>query len=712
MSARPRAEPASPHAGAAALLHMLALITTALGGFLLFLVEPMIAKYILPWFGGSAATWAVSLVFFQAALLAGYLYAYVIAERLPLIAQTALQLVILGAGIAATPIIPDSHWKPIAGQFPPMQILGVLAASVGAPYVILATTSPIIQRWLSRVAPDTRLLRYYAVSNFGAFVALFSYPFVIQPLATNDQQLVGWSRAFIVYCAVFALCAVLAATLSRSARAAIAPDANATDASSPRRAFAWIGWSALGSLLLLAVTNAISEWISVIPLLWIAPLAVYLLTFVLTFGSARIYRRELFLPAFGALAAATLFIGKPPSGEVLALQSILLSCTLFCGCMICQGELYARRPNDAGLTAFYLALAAGGCLGGFAVAFLAPLVFPDTWEYQVGVVAVAVAAWSLEWRQAGALTARPRRVRLAYAAVAAGVVLSAYVALEVYRGEAVVWQTRNFYGVVKLVDNQDPDPDERRLVMFQSGEDQAEMHLAPSRALESSCDFGADSAVGLALRFVAGRRDGAPNAPIRVGVIGMGGGMLAANGKPGDVFRFYELNPAVAEIGERRFPFMRGSQAATDIVLGDGRLTLEREAQSGDPLFDVIVMDAYIGASPPIHLVTREAFELYLRRLKPNGILAIDLDLDNFDLSPLHRGLSQALDLPVAWFDTPDHVDDCDDGVSWALYTRDKGFFDVPEVARARSPWPDNAATTILWTDNYSNLLDVISWGD
>ena len=380
--------------------------------------------------------------------------------------------------------------------------------------------------------------------------------------------------------------------------------------------------------------------------------------------------------------------------------------------MICHGELYARRPGARGLTAFYLALAAGGCLGGFAVAFVAPVVFPDFWEYQLGVAVVVAAAWSLEWREASAPEARPRRARLAYAAAAAGVVLSAYLAVEIYRGQSVVWQTRNFYGVVKLVDNQAPNLDDRLLVMFQSGEDQAEMHLAPNRAMEPSCDFGAESAVGLALRYVAARRSGAPDAPIRVGVIGMGGGMLAANGRPGDAFRFFELNPAVAEVGERRFPFMRGSAATTDVVLGDGRLTMEREAQSGEPLYDVIVMDAYIGASPPIHLVTREAFELYLRRLKPDGVLAVNLDLDNFDLSPLHRGLSQALDLPVAWFDTPAHVEDCDDGVSWALYTRDKGFFDVPQVARARSPWPDASTTTVLWTDNYSNLLDVIDWDD
>jgi hypothetical protein len=269
---------------------------------------------------------------------------------------------------------------------------------------------------------------------------------------------------------------------------------------------------------------------------------------------------------------------------------------------------------------------------------------------------------------------------------------------------------RNFYGVVQVTDDPPTKPTERLRVLWQSAENQGEQYLDPALRHLASCDFDEDSALGLALRYNATRRKNGPDAPIRVGFIGMGVGVTLGYNKPGDVIRFYELNPAVVEAAHTQFTFVRDAKAKVEIVLGDGRLSLERESKIKDfPKFDILSMDAYRGASPPIHLVTKEAFEIYLSLLKPDGILLIDLDLDNFELSPLHRGMSQHFNLPAAWFDTPSMVEDCIGGVSWAIYTRDEGFWNVKRVAMSRAPWPDRGSRTVMWTDQYSNIFSLIN---
>lgn len=688
-------------------------LTVGLAGFLLFLVEPMMGKYILPWFGGSASTWTVCLLFFQAALLAGYFYAFMIAARLSLKTQAILQIVILAAAALTLPIEPSDSWKPVDANAPIQHILGVLTTSVAVPYVVLATTSTLLQRWVSLLYTDQRVIRYFAVSNFGSFLGLLSYPFVVEPLTSVKQQTIGWSYAFVAYLLLFGACAVITIVMARNAKTgAVEGDAPVTPAGSlPFREVAiWVGWASGGTVLLLATTNLISEWISVVPFLWIVPLALYLLSFVLVFARASYYRREIYLPLFIILAIGTLFIGKPLSAELLLAQIVLLSICMFCGCMICHGELVARAPAPHRLADFYLSIAFGGFVGGVLVTFVAPALFSDIWEYHLGIFVIVVAAAIMERRRQGVLARRmPAPVFYAIAVILL-LVTAGYVALEIENNRGVVWQARNFYGVVKVVDDPPSSKNDRMRILWQSGEDQGEQYLDPARRSEASCDFSESSALGLAMRYTAARRNGNPNAPIRVGFIGMGVGMTLGYNKPGDVIRFYELNPAVAEAAKQKFTFISDAKATVDIILGDGRLSLERETKLKDaPKFDIIAMDAYRGASPPIHLVTKEAFDIYLAMLKPDGILLIDLDLDNFELSPLHRGLSEHFNLPVSWFDTPEMVDDCEDGVSWAVYTKDEGFWKIKRVAASRAPWPDGLQTKVLWTDQYSNLFGLLN---
>ena len=486
--------------------------TVGLAGFLLFLVQPMMGKYILPWFGGSASTWSVCLLFFQSALLVGYFYALAISVRLPVRVQTIFQLILLAGAVLLLPIELADFWKPIDASAPVQRILATLTVSVGVPYAVLATTSPLLQRWVSLINPNRRVTRYFAISNFGSFLGLISFPFLVEPLFSSPQQAIGWSYAFGAYAVCFAACAVAAFLMERRGRTAstegeslaspVETDSGAPPAGGRRTfmvspdVFAWIGWATGGTLLLLASTNLVTEWITVIPFFWVLPLALYLLTFVLVFSSASYYRREIYLPLFIILAIGSLFIGKPVSTLAFLTQIVLLCACMFAGCMICHGELVATTPVARRLTGFYLAISFGGFLGGALVAFVAPAIFPDVWEYQITILAVAGSAIFMEIKKQGVIARRmPKPVFYGISAVFV-LLMVGYVSREIVRYGSVVWQARNFYGVVKVIDNHDPVLTRRMISMFQSGENQGEAWVARELRNKPSCDFGEYSALG------------------------------------------------------------------------------------------------------------------------------------------------------------------------------------------------------------------------
>ncbi|MGX1786218.1 spermidine synthase [Bosea sp. NPDC055332] len=681
--------------------------TMGLGGFLLFQVQPVMAKYILPWFGGSASTWIVCMLFFQVALLAGYAYVYAVTRPLPVRGQALLQIALLFAAALLLPITPSDGWKPADAADPTLRIVTLLAVSVGGPYVLLATTSPLLQRWLARSGSGIEVSRLFAVSNFGSFLGLLSYPFLFERVLSSQEQTRLWSTAFIAYGLLFALCAVLA--FRQRELAAEAPAAGMpVGAPQGGPASLWIAYSALGSVLLLATTNQITQWSAVVPFLWIAPLSLYLLTFVIAFGDQGLYSRPAFTIAFLLLAALSYALPTPDSFETLLLGVTLQCATLFAGCMICHAEMVRIQPEPVRLPGFYLATALGGALGGLAVALVAPLVFRDYWEQGLAIIAVAVLALRLCSGEAGLLRRAGGRALAASAAVFLAAI-GFQLASEMTASHELVERIRNFYGVVKVVREAQDDPEEASLVMMQAGIDQGSQFLAPARRNEPACAFTAGSGVGHAI-FRNARRRAEPNAPIRIGIVGLGAGMIAAHGREGDLIRYYELNPAVKTLVDRNFSFTRDSRAKVEVALGDGRLVLEREALAGSQRFDVIIMNAFRGASPPMHLMTKEAFDVYLAHLAPDGVLAINFELDTFEIAPLHRGLAAASGLEVNWVETSADVEGCDDPISWALYTRDKGFWQVPEVKAALSPWRDRSDSKLLWTDRDSNLMSIIKW--
>ena len=677
--------------------------TMGLSGFLLFQVQPVMAKYILPWFGGSATTWIVCMLFFQIALLVGYAYAYAVTRPLPLKLQAGLQILILLAAIALLPITPADSWKPLDAGDPTGRIIALLALSVGIPYAVLATTSPLLQRWLTRIEGGIDVSRLFAVSNLGSFLGLLSYPFVFERLISSPAQTRWWSVGFVVYAALFAICAAL---VLRFGRNDVADRTAAVGRLSKLPQFAtglWIGLSALGSIMLLGTTNQITQWSAVVPFLWVAPLSLYLLTFVIAFGNPRFYDRAVYSIVFLSLSGLALVLARPESSADLLLQIGLQCAAMFAGCMICHAEMVRLKPDDRRLPMFYLATAIGGALGGIIVALVAPLVFSDYWEYPLAIIAVAVISLLLaqrrpswDWRRAG--------VSVAFGAFLLGFGTSLYAGLAGERD--VVERLRNFYGVVKVLRTDMDDPEMASLTMLQAGVEQGSQFLAPSKRRLPACSFDADSGIGRALAGHAKRRIN-PDAPLRIGIIGLGAGMIASHGKQGDVLRYYELNPAVADLANRHFTFTKDTPAKVEVALGDGRILLDREPGQK---FDVLVIDAFRGASPPMHLMTKEAFEIYTRHIEPDGIISVNFELDTFEMAPLHRGLAAAFGLTVGWFETK-VTDDCEDGVSWALYTRDQSFWTQPRVKEALSPWRDDGNSQLLWTDQSSNLMSILNWG-
>ena len=409
----------------------------------------------------------------------------------------------------------------------------------------------------------------------------------------------------------------------------------------------WIGLTALASVLLLATTNQITQWSAVIPFLWIAPLALYLLSFVLAFARQHGGDVRWYALAFLLLGALTLVAGRPDTPTLFVVTFVLHIAAMFAGCMVCHAELVRLQPGARRLPGFYLAMSVGGALGGLAVALLAPMLFDDYREFPMVLMAIGALAAAILWRERAAASFSWLAPAGVVAAIGFLVGLGAMLAREIDEAKHTVARARNFYGVVSVARDQMDDPDRASLVMRQAGVDQGSQFLSAKRRMEPACAFNQESGLGYALRYNAKRRAD-PNAPLRIGVVGLGAGMVAGLGREGDVIRYYELNPAVLDLESRHFTFVRDGKAKIDVALGDGRLVLERELKSGPQNFDVLVINAFRGASPPMHLMTAEAFETYLAHLSPNGLLAINFELDTFEMAPLHRGMAKRFAIQFA----------------------------------------------------------------
>jgi SAM-dependent methyltransferase len=573
----------------------------------------------------------------------------------------------------------------------------LLAVTVGLPYFLLSTTGPLLQAWYARRFRGALPYRLYALSNAGSMFALLSYPVLFEPVFTTHQQAWMWSAAYGVF---VVLCGLTAFWSGNAAAAVTVVELEAVEKPSAKLYLIWLLLPAVASLLLLAITNHLSQNVAAIPFLWVLPLSIYLLTFILCFEGSGWYQRtpylQLLAVALGSMAYA---LSVDSTGSVpIRVMVPLFAMGLFTCCMVCHGELARLKPDPRYLTHFYVMIAAGGALGGVVVGLLAPHLFDAIYEMPLGLVACAVLVlwvlrqdadlkWFQRWRQPAPIVAAVLTVALAV-----------FVGLQIRDSvRASREMVRNFYGALRVRDSGPATQLDATRTLTNGTINHGEQFLNPARRDQPTTYYGPDTGVGLAIR-----EKGKAGA-IRVGVIGLGTGTLAAYGRPGDYYRFYEINPLVLRLAHTEFTFLGDSKAKVDVAMGDARLSLERESPEN---FDVLAVDAFSSDSIPVHLLTLQAMLLYFRHLRPDGVLAVHISNRYLDLEPVLAGETRATGKLARVVDTED--DDTQDvfGATWVLVTSPASGFRGEELTNSTAI--ESKKTVRLWTDDYSNLFRIL----
>jgi hypothetical protein len=733
--------------------------------FLLFQVQLVISKYILPWFGGTPAVFTTCMLFFQLLLLLGYAYAQALTFRLTPRKQVVLHISLLSLALIlptvrtftwGSPLLPDASWKPVASGGPLLQIPALLFGSVALPYFALSTTGPLLQAWFSR-RYNQLPYRWYALSNAGSLLGLLTYPLVVEPTLPLRVQAAVWFVAFAMF-AVACACVANASNAGRLATEATQPpdcaETFAATASLQRR-LTWLLLAACGSSMLLATTNQICQDIAVVPLLWVLPLSLYLLSFILCFDSDRWYSRPLWSLTLGLGTLLTVFALYHPRLP-LALQIAIYCFALFAVCMVSHGELTRLKPATTHLTTFYLIVAAGGALGGLFVSIIAPLLFRGFWEFQlslwVSCVALFVlllsdpASWiyrprpwllafsalvvffgpwakelerkpvTLAFAFAGILAfiafilvgqrpspghvrQKPARFSAGFTAIVVGAIL-AVPAIAAVRGALVT--SRNFYGVLTISEGVFDNPEIYARQLRHGKIIHGFQYLSSDVRHVPTGYYTPRSGVGLAIANHPARLAGQN---LHIGVVGLGVGTVAAYGRPGDYLRFYEINPDVVRVAagpDQLFTYVADSPAQIDVILGDARLSMERELTRQDPQrFDVLAVDAFSGDAVPLHLLTVEAFNLYLQQLRgPDSLLAFHISNRALDLSPVIARAAEHFGRTAWLVNTTGPPEELS---TWVIVSQHRS---LPSGERITLLQPNPRFR--IWTDDYSNILAVL----
>lgn len=707
------------------------ILAVFLSAFLLFQVQPIIARYILPWYGGSPSVWSACMLFFQLGLVVGYGYAHFLVsafrDRRPL--QIGIHLALVVLAVITLPITPDPSLKPgTADTLPLLGIILLLAQTVGIPYVILSASGPLVQHWFSRVYPARSPFRLYAVSNLGSLLALLSYPFLFEVYLTVSRQSILWSFGFVVYTLVLCATAFVffrsrTETTHSKIESVFQISAHSKLPPGVTHYLRWILFSACGSVLLLAVTNQICQDIAVVPFLWILPLSLYLLSFIIAFDHSRWYFRPFVIPAAAVSIGLVIIILNKDLQSIhwpIVWQITIFSSALFFSCLACHGEIVRLKPVPRFLTQFYLAISIGGALGGIFVNLIAPNIFNSYYELHLGILLLAVLlTWQVlphlaKLRRSSSDLEKMAPTKLAL--VGLGGILwcaaLAYIAIGLHthtqeEKEDIIHSSRGFFGVLKVKESRALTGQVYRTLIH--GQIHHGLQFTdPQLKKIPSTYFTHQSGIGSTFEFIPQRRLGLTNQPLNVGVIGLGVGTVATYAQPGDRFRFYEINQQVIDLANSHFTYLEDCQGEVDVILGDGRISLEQElAQGQKNKFDILVVDAFSGDSIPIHLLTTEAFELYLTHLKKDGVLAFHITNRHIDLTDPLRTLAARHGLgAMRLTSNPKHS--IDYSAEWVIVTRNRQLIDELFAARRIYLWEREKPKEILWTDNFGNLFNAL----
>lgn len=747
-------------------------LTIFTGAFLLFQVQPLIGKFVLPWFGGGPGVWTTCLLFFQTLLLGGYAYAHFSTSRLKPRHQVILHLVLLALSLALLPITPSDSWKEQVGGDPNWRILLLLMATIGLPYFVLSSTGPLMQQWFSQTNPGVSPYRLYALSNVGSLLALLSYPAFFEVNFPRHTQANLWSAGLVIFVVFCGYCAFRlwrqsgAGSAARPAtivEAAGQPDE--AGETSPTDKLLWVTLPMIASVLLLATTNKLCQEVAVIPFLWVLPLSLYLLTFIICFDHARWYHRGIYTALLVVGMAVVAQVLPAGTDAPMRLQIACYTATLFVACMVCHGELYRLKPPPRLLTSYFLYISFGGALGGFLVAIAAPAVFNEYRELQLGL-------WLLSY-VLGVLCFRHRSRELTFAAaigavaitvvlpllrsrfddgagvggeylaffrdrapyIGAGVVIFAICTIDFRRLRlAAEWQprmagfvmalsvglgavfvmgwgdrrseqtlsaTRNFYGTLKVLNYNADDEEDNYHLLLHGATTHGLQFVKPEKSVIPTTYYSETSGVGRAINQL-------PVGPRRLGLVGLGTGTLAAYARKGDYLRIYEINPTVEALARTQFRYLDYCQGKVDVVMGDARLMMEQEvASSRLQQFDLLALDAFSSDAIPVHLLTKEAFAIYLKQLKPDGVMAVHISNRYLDLRPVVEKLAQHFGLTALCISDDSEPNWWVYATTWILLTKNKEFA-ANEALREAADAPAVEKNSPLWTDDFASLYSIM----
>ena len=747
-------------------------LTIFLGAFLLFQVQPMIGKFILPWFGGGSSVWTTCMLFFQWLLLGGYLYSHLTTTYIQPKTQAKIHLGILALALFFLPIVPSESWKPLPDDYPTIQILLLLVASMGIPYFVLSTTGPLVQRWFNLTHPNANPYRLYALSNVGSLLALLSYPFLFEP----TFSLVAQSNIWSITMGLFAICCGTCAwrirniseKTSEPAKASIATSKGKEEKPSFYTRMLWVLLPGIASALLLASTNKMCLDVASFPFLWILPLCLYLLTFIICFDHARWYLRSLWMLILIVALCLVCALMERKYDDTIVIHVLVISIALFSGCMVCHGELYRLKPKPNQLTGYFLLISLGGALGGLIVAVGAPVLFDGFYEYHLCLALLPIVAiltyfrdpeglfvngrayWSwamlllfplsivlmiitepgiffarIQWDQELQIALyivlvfsilnivffyrknpRFQRIGIAWDWIVIStfpvfLIFILHRELEFTRSHSIEL-SRNFYGAITVFEHDKHSPDHHHYLLMHGATTHGIQVIDSWATHEPTTYYTSLSGIAQAMALHPKQEDR------KIGVIGLGTGSMATLVRSGDILRIYEIDPAIRDLATSRFTYIEESQAHIELVMGDARLSMEKEEPQD---YDFLVLDAFSSDAIPLHLVTQEAFAVYLKHLKTDGAIVAHVSNRFLNLEPVVASLADDIGFETVLISNEDPMDLWYVHYSdWVIITKNKELLDkLRDLDSAKLPDQPKPGFK-LWTDDYSSLFQIIDW--
>lgn len=684
--------------------------TILLSSFLLFAVQPLIGKFLLPYFGGSYSVWITALFFFQFTLFIGYFYSFLISElsvkKQVIIHTTVLiiSLLILTTvkNMWITPITPPISSFSINNDF--LRVFFYLFVAIGLPFAILSSTTILLQSWFNNAYKKSPYV-LYSMSNVGSLLALLSYPILIEPHIKLTLQANYWSYLYVIY-----LLLVLMSTLSiikktSTKKTKVVGNLMGIKILKNKIIF-WVLLSAMGSSLLVSSTTFLTQSIASVPLIWLVPLCLYLVSFILTFKSDNWFKPRFFGYLF--LLLVSIVLSTAFHTVHLGFISILLVIfTAYTGFMLLHGKLYSVRPDPKYLAIYYLCVSFGGLLGGFFSSLLAPILFVELYEYHITLALITILALFILGAHKKSLMHKivnnsfPNQRN--FQIFSTLVILTSFLTINYFFvKQESIYSQRTFYGLLKVVDTKEDDIVVRQFV---SGRILHGLEVLNEETLKPRSYYGDGSGMSLAINNHPSRLK---NESMNIGIIGLGIGTVAAYANDSDTLTFFEIDPEVEKIARKYFRFLDHSKGDVKVLIGDGRLVLEKLIKSdGFNKFDILVVDAFTDDSIPVHLVTKEAFDIYLQSLDPkNGLLTVNITNSFVDIAPVLKSLSDELGLNMAIIDQKENNKEFIQESRWVLLARNKSIINIQQLTQAKEP--ELKSDGEVWTDDYSSILKTL----